>query len=52
VNATYHLLQTPQLGGSWTTNFGAAFVTNVPNQSYQFITPNTAAAQYYRVATP
>jgi len=51
-NATYHLLQTPQLGGSWTTNFGAAFVTNVPNQSYQFITTNTAAAQYYRVETP
>jgi hypothetical protein len=48
-NATVNLLQTPQLGASWTTNASATFSTNLPGLSYGFTATNAPGAMFYRV---
>jgi hypothetical protein len=50
--STYRLLQATRLNGTWTTNFGAILTTNSPGSSFQFVTTNGPATQFYRVQTP
>ncbi|MGA3268244.1 MAG: CAP domain-containing protein [Verrucomicrobiota bacterium] len=49
---SFHLLQTPQLTASWTTNSAATFTTNVPGSSYRFTVTTNSAKEFYRVQTP
>jgi unsaturated rhamnogalacturonyl hydrolase len=48
-NATLNLLQSDQLGTSWTTNTTAPLTTNVSGISYCFMATNNAAVRFYRV---
>jgi rhamnogalacturonyl hydrolase YesR len=48
-NATLNLLQTSQLGATWTTNASATFSTNLAGLSYAFTTTNSPGAMFYRV---
>jgi hypothetical protein len=48
-NGTFQLLQTDQLGASWTTNTTATLTTNIAGISYRFTTTNDSAAKFYRV---
>ncbi len=48
-NATLNLLQTGQLGTTWTTNTTATLTTNVSGIAYCFTATNNAAARFYRV---
>ena len=49
---SFHLLQTPQLTASWTTNSAATLTTNVPGSSYRFTVTTNSAREFYRVQTP
>jgi hypothetical protein len=48
-NATLRLLQTGELGTSWSTNATATLTTNVPGISYCFTGANNVAARFYRI---
>jgi hypothetical protein len=50
--ATFHLLQSDNLAGGWSTNSAAVFSTNVPGSSYRFMVTNDAAAKFYRIRSP
>ncbi|MGA2247878.1 MAG: hypothetical protein ABSH48_23060 [Verrucomicrobiota bacterium] len=52
-NATYHLLETPQVNtNSWSTNTTAVFTTNVLDSSYRFTDTKSPGTRYYRVRSP
>jgi len=48
-NNTLNLLQTDQLGMSWTTNTTATLTTNVSGFSYCFTTTNNGASRFYQI---
>jgi rhamnogalacturonyl hydrolase YesR len=48
-NTTLNLLQTGQLGTSWTTNTTATLATNVSGLSYRFTATNNVATRFYRI---
>jgi len=50
--STFKLLQEDQINGTWITNSGAAFTTNVAGSSYRFTTTNGPATRFYRIQSP
>jgi hypothetical protein len=50
--ASFTLLQTPNLPGSWTTNTAAILMTNAQTGGYQFSVPTSNAIEFYRVRSP
>jgi len=51
-NTVFELLQTTQVNAGWTTNSGAAFITNIPGSSYRFTTTNGPAMRFYKIQSP
>jgi hypothetical protein len=50
--SSFHLLQSGQPGGGWTTNSTAVLTTNLPGSSFQFTATNNSVMRFYRVVTP
>jgi sugar lactone lactonase YvrE len=51
--SSFQLLETPRLGGAWSTNTDAALTPNIPGVSYTFSAPYPGgAARFYRVSSP
>lgn len=50
--SSFHLLQTSQLNGPWTTNTSAVLFTNLSGVSYSFIVSVSGPTGFYRVVSP
>ena len=48
-NGTFNLLQTDQLGSTWTTNATATLTTNIDGIAYRFTATKDAFSRFYRV---
>jgi hypothetical protein len=51
-NASFTLLQTPNLTGSWTTNTTAVLTTNAQTDGFQFSIPTPGSVEFYQVRSP